>query len=453
MTHSPLTVYIDFKSPYAYIAKDPTYALEAEFGIEINWLPLTLNIASFLGSAKKNNTGKLVENHRSERQWAAVKYAYYDARRYASLRGLTLKGTQKIWDSSIAAIGMLWIKSQSESSREVLKRYIDLVYERFWKRELDIEDVEVIKAVLTEAGAGVSGFEDYLSGEGRRNHDELQDEVLEKGYFGVPTYVIDDQFYFGREHLPRIGWHLSGGKGSPPDVGNNSILPSDQIPPSDQTVTQPVRGDELTVCIDFKNIESYLALAPTLEMQATCGAAINWLPLTSGFKGLSNENRMPGTADTFEDFRVRRQRVRDNYTEMNHLRYAKLLDLTGQDILRSCDSTMASLGLMWLKKTHEPLVVDYIRDVFEAFFRHHLDIEKYSVISRLLGSVGGEVTGFDRFVEVEGKTLLDIVQQELSETGVFTAPAYIIDGEKFLGRQHLPLIEWYLSGQQGAAPV
>lgn len=447
MTHSPLTVYIDFKSPYAYIAKDPTYALEAEFGIEINWLPLTLNIASFLGSAKKNNAGKLVENHRSDRQWAAVKYAYYDARRYASLRGLTLKGTQKIWDSSIAAIGMLWIKSQSEGSREVLKRYIDLVYERFWKRELDIEDVEVIKAVLKEAGASVSGFEDYLSGEGRRNHDDLQDEVLEKGYFGVPTYVIDDQFYFGREHLPRIRWHLSGRTGSPPDVGNHSILPSDQI------VTQPVQGDDLTVCMDFKNIESYLALAPTVEMQSACGATINWLPLTSGFKGLSNESRMPDTTDTSEDFRIRRQRVRDHYTQMNHLRYAKLLDLTGEDIQRNCDSTMASLGLMWLKQTDESLVVDYIREVFEAFFRRHLDIEKYSVISQLLESVGGEVTGFDRFVEVEGKTLLDTVQQELSETGVFTAPAYIIDGEKFLGRQHLPLIEWYLRGQQGTAPV
>ena len=29
-----LKVYIDYKSPYAYIAKDATYALEQEFGIE-----------------------------------------------------------------------------------------------------------------------------------------------------------------------------------------------------------------------------------------------------------------------------------------------------------------------------------------------------------------------------------------------------------------------------------
>ena len=95
----PLTVYIDFKSPYAYIAKDPTYALEGTFGIEIDWQPLTLNIGSYLGPARKDDSGKVVESNRSPRQWLAVKYAYRDARRYATLRGLTLKGTQKIWDS------------------------------------------------------------------------------------------------------------------------------------------------------------------------------------------------------------------------------------------------------------------------------------------------------------------------------------------------------------------
>ncbi|MBL6691399.1 MAG: 2-hydroxychromene-2-carboxylate isomerase, partial [Pseudomonadales bacterium] len=106
-----LKVYIDYKSPYAYIAKDATYQLEQEFGIEIDWYPLTLNIGSYLGTAKKNRSGK-VESNRSPRQWLAVKYAYKDTRRYAELRGLTLYGTKKIWDTSIAAIGMLWAKQQ-----------------------------------------------------------------------------------------------------------------------------------------------------------------------------------------------------------------------------------------------------------------------------------------------------------------------------------------------------
>ena len=95
-----LTVYIDVKSPYAYIALEPTLALERELGLHFNWIPLTLDIPSYLGSAKKNDTGQIVENNRTKSQWSGVKYAYKDARRYAALQDRTLLGTQKIWDSS-----------------------------------------------------------------------------------------------------------------------------------------------------------------------------------------------------------------------------------------------------------------------------------------------------------------------------------------------------------------
>ncbi len=216
-----LEVYIDYKSPYAFIAKDPTYALEQQFAFEIDWYPLTLNIGSYLGTARTNDTGKVIESNRNPMQWLAVKYAYMDARRYANLRSLTLRGTQKIWDSSLAAIGMLWAK---KLGHDVLKSYTDITYERFWKRELDIEDETVITSLLREAGADVTGFTDYLHTAGREYHDQLQDEILDRGYFGVPTYVIDGEMYFGREHLPRVRWHLAGKPWPHPDIANDSVI-------------------------------------------------------------------------------------------------------------------------------------------------------------------------------------------------------------------------------------
>ena len=55
----PLIVYMDIKSPYAFIAKDPTYRMAEELGIQIDWRPLTLNIPSYLGSAKLDKEGRL----------------------------------------------------------------------------------------------------------------------------------------------------------------------------------------------------------------------------------------------------------------------------------------------------------------------------------------------------------------------------------------------------------
>ena len=212
---SPLIVYMDFKSPYAYMALEPTYRLEDEFGIEIDWRPLTLDIPSFLGSARVDDQGRVVASKRTKDQWGWVKFAYRDVKRTARHREVILKGTVKIWDSSLAGIGILWAKAHG---RDVLRRYFFAAYEKFWRRELDIENPDVVEAMLENAGAPRHGFRDYLTGEGRALHDSLQERLLPAGIFGVPTYVTESQLFFGREHLPAVRWCLRGRDGPAPDV-------------------------------------------------------------------------------------------------------------------------------------------------------------------------------------------------------------------------------------------
>ena len=161
-----LKLYIDYKSPYAYLAKEPAYRLELETGVEIDWLPYILDIPAYLGSAKVDAEGRVLEQDRNAHQWRRVRYSYMDVRREANRVGLTIRGTQKIWDSSLAGIGLLHARRQGAH-----RAYNDEVFERFWKRELDIENPAALEDVLKRAGADVSGFDAFLEGEGRR---ELQ---------------------------------------------------------------------------------------------------------------------------------------------------------------------------------------------------------------------------------------------------------------------------------------
>ena len=216
----PLIVYIDYKSPYAFLAKDPTYRLAEVLGIAVDWRPLTLDIPSFLGSARLDRQGRVAESRRSPEQWTAVRYAYRDARRYAGLAGYALRGTVKIWDTSLAHIGMLWARGQGDA---VLRGYTDRFYARFWRRELDAEDPHVVAGVLREAGAEVDGFHDYHQGPGREAHDAMQRAIFDAGIFGVPSYVVDGELFFGREHLPMIRWLLQGWRGPAPDVAYDRI--------------------------------------------------------------------------------------------------------------------------------------------------------------------------------------------------------------------------------------
>jgi predicted DsbA family dithiol-disulfide isomerase len=59
---------------------------------------------------------------------------------------------------------MLWAKRQGKAQ---FRAYHDRLFERFWKRELDIEDPEAISAVLSEVHADRTGFRSYLAVAGR----------------------------------------------------------------------------------------------------------------------------------------------------------------------------------------------------------------------------------------------------------------------------------------------
>jgi 2-hydroxychromene-2-carboxylate isomerase len=196
-----VTVYIDYKSPYAYLAKDLVYELERDFAVRVDWLPYVLDIPSFLGSARVDDAGRVIDESRNAHQWRRVRYSYMDCRRQAKRRGLIIRGPQKIWDSTLAAAGLIYAKAQGDT---VLRHYHDITFERFWRRELDIEDPAVIAAVLGEAGADTADFAGYAAGEGPREVDRISRAAEETGIFGVPSFVVDGEQFWGREHLPDI---------------------------------------------------------------------------------------------------------------------------------------------------------------------------------------------------------------------------------------------------------
>jgi 2-hydroxychromene-2-carboxylate isomerase len=200
MAQRTIKIYSDYKSPYAYLAKDLAYELERETGVRLDWLPYTLDIPAYLGSAKVDAAGGVLEESRNAHQWRRVKYSYMDCRREANRRGLTIRGPRKIFDSSLANIGMLYAKQH-----DVLRDYHDCVFERFWKRELDIESPAALAAVLAECGADTADFAAFLAGDGRRQLQDIQREAEAAGVFGVPSFLLEDgDLYWGREHLPRI---------------------------------------------------------------------------------------------------------------------------------------------------------------------------------------------------------------------------------------------------------
>jgi len=189
MEPMPIKLYFDYKSPFAYLAKDEAYELEDDYHIQIEWLPYVLNIPEALGDLQ----------NRTKQQWRKIRYSYMDARRWANKRGLVVKGPQKIFDSSIAAIGMLYAQKRGK-----FRAYHDRVYGRFWKRELDIEDEQAIAKMVAEAGADPEGFLTYLERDGRTELDAIQQRAEEDEIFGVPIFIVEKEMFWGHDRIPLI---------------------------------------------------------------------------------------------------------------------------------------------------------------------------------------------------------------------------------------------------------
>jgi 2-hydroxychromene-2-carboxylate isomerase len=199
-----LSVVIDFKSPQAYLAIASTCALADELGITINWRPLIVTPSKITAAASSE------DDRGSRHRRFRADYLARDITRYAADRDLALGALHRGQDSTLAAIGLLWAERQGPS---FARSYVERVFERYWQESLDIEDERSIQALLIEIGSSVSGFDAFVKGDGRGELAQLQSELRGRGVFEVPTYLVDDDIFLGRQHLPLIRSRLSSRSG------------------------------------------------------------------------------------------------------------------------------------------------------------------------------------------------------------------------------------------------
>ena len=214
-----------------------------------------------------------------------------------------------------------------------------------------------------------------------------------------------------------------------------------------------LRDDQLTTCLDLGEFESWLALESVLELQKSVPVEINWLPLVAGLKRFSNKDELKDTDDEFQRYKQKRLSARNRYMQTNRIRYAALLGLKENDIDRQYDSTLVSICMLWVRDRFPTKLVNYMRRVFESHYRGYKDLTLESSLIDILNDLDAVEDDLVEYLHSDGAALMVVVQDELAEAGLFAAPAFWLRGERFQGREHLPLISWYLSGQKGSPPV
>jgi 2-hydroxychromene-2-carboxylate isomerase len=182
----------------------------------------------------------------------------------------------------------------------------------------------------------------------------------------------------------------------------------------------------LTVYIDFKSPASYLALDPSLALAERLGIAVTWRPFRT------HERDIPDHV-VDESVALIHRRVRAEAVRATHIKYAGLrgIDLRFAPVAHDTDLALGVLSEL----SGDP--IDYIRAAFTAYWDRHLDLNTEQVVGDLIKTSAVSYSGALSTVAAA----LDAAQAEAEERGVVDAPAYAIDGQVFIGRQHLPWIE------------
>jgi len=185
-----IKMYSDYKSPFAYLAFEPGLALAQRYRVAVRWIPFQLRVKD--------------KGERSIYSEYKTRYSYLDARRAAKLRGLEIHGQPKVYDTRVALIGGLFAQKHGRLLAYNLK-----VYELFWKRELQPDDVEQVAAVVAAVGLPADGYREYLAGEGADDYQAAQDEAAADHIFGVPIFLFEREPFWGYDRLPVLEQRLT----------------------------------------------------------------------------------------------------------------------------------------------------------------------------------------------------------------------------------------------------
>ena len=183
-----VTLYFNFRSPYCYLASKKMFALEDEHGARFVWRPL----------------GGWAGRSPPERAKYKIPIVRQDIARWCRRMNIPYKPPPITTDPTIAAAGSLLAESKG-----CLREYIVAVMAKEWADGEDIGDPEVLLAVGESVGLDRAELKQTIESEKvlatlEKNHEEAS----ERGAFGVPTFIVGDQIFWGQDRIDFVAEHL-----------------------------------------------------------------------------------------------------------------------------------------------------------------------------------------------------------------------------------------------------
>jgi len=188
--------YLDFISPYAWLALMRSKSFAEEHGIRWDVFPVVyaalLDVHDLVGPAESE---------------AKRRYTFHDVARLAQVLGLKFVGPPCHPFRSLESLRTLFLFRRDPQALELAMRLAHTC----WGEGRDLSDLGVLRAVVDEVGLDATDLDERITTpETKRGLRALTEDAITRGVFGVPTFLRGKEMFWGHDRLDQLAASLAG---------------------------------------------------------------------------------------------------------------------------------------------------------------------------------------------------------------------------------------------------
>lgn len=186
----PVTFYFSVLSPWVYFAGPRFAELVRRTNAQVRYRPIDL-----LHVFRETGGTPLGQLHPSRKQYRAK-----ERERWSALLGMPISAAPRHHpvDETLAACMLIAAERNGDAPWPLAQAILAAV----WVRDLDIADADTLVALADEQGlAGAALLQRARTDDLLQIYRAYTAEALAASVFGVPSFVVDGELYFGQDRL------------------------------------------------------------------------------------------------------------------------------------------------------------------------------------------------------------------------------------------------------------
>jgi len=179
----------DFGSPYSYLAYKQLPKVAASRGATILWTPVLLG-----------GIFQATGNHSPIDVPSKGQYSFVDLKRWASSYGVKMTMNPNFPINTLSL--MRGAVAMQMRSHEEFERYLDVVFEAMFGKPRNLNLATEVALMLDESGFESATFMALISEATVKEKLKINtQEAVKRGVFGVPTFFVGNEMYWGQDRL------------------------------------------------------------------------------------------------------------------------------------------------------------------------------------------------------------------------------------------------------------